>query len=116
MSTSMKCDLSGVLRNAADQMDELAREVRSAAGWTENEVVDDPANMADYYAFVLREIAGHAEDVAAGKHAITEFADHYCLSRKSATVSITKTLSPLPKPPPNVLLKESESRRRPKTS
>lgn len=84
----MRVSLSGLLSHAAGALDDLAAEVRSAAGWEKShdtdggdgEYPDDPAADADYYAFALREASRHARETAAGGHAVAEFAEFYCLA------------------------------------
>lgn len=71
----LRCSLAGSLRNAADALDELWRDSSTA----DDDEKDDP-ERSHYYAFVLREIAGHAEGVASGEHTLEEFAEPYCLT------------------------------------
>ena len=79
-TAKLRCSLSGSLRNAARQMKELASTIRTKEHWVEALNIQDPAGDADYYAFVLEEIADHAAGTTKGQHSIADFAEHYCLT------------------------------------
>lgn len=53
----MKCDLSHLLRQAAQAI--------------------DPRKDKGAYAYMLTEVADHIADVKAGRHTLTEFAEFY---------------------------------------
>ena len=57
----MKTNLTGLLRNAADTI--RPRDDRGA------------------YAFMLREVADHIQDVRDGKHTLAEFAEFYMMEQ-----------------------------------
>jgi len=88
MSNTVKIRVSlvGTLRNAARHIEQQAAAVRERDAFNpddEGEMRDDPAGQADYEAFVLREIADHAEGVRKGEHSLEDFADHYCLTERT---------------------------------
>jgi hypothetical protein len=56
----------------------------SLSGLFANVVSALPPKQRDYYGFCLEEVLGHIKDVAAGKHTIEEFAEHYCLKKEAA--------------------------------
>ena len=60
----MRVNITGVLRQAAACI--------------------DPEKDTGAYAYMLGEIAGHVEDVRAGRHTLEEFADAYCMIPKGA--------------------------------
>lgn len=85
MATGMKCSLVGALLNAATALDELHHRVGDDKPDPDDE---DGDHRQHYYAFVLREIAGHAEGVRSGKYAVSEFVEHYdLLSEKKSDES-----------------------------
>ena len=59
----MKCDLAGLLANAANAL---------------GENYADP-EMRRYYAESLREVANHIQDVRDGVHTPDQWVDHYCV-------------------------------------
>lgn len=63
----MKCNLAGLLRQAADCI--------------------DPERDTGAYAYMLGEVADHISDVRNGKHTLAEFAEHYCMDAR-ATASV----------------------------
>lgn len=58
----MKCNLAGLLRQAA--------------------LCIDPERDTGAYAYMLGEVADHVEQTRAGKHTVDEFARHYCLTEQ----------------------------------
>ncbi len=58
----MKCNLAGLLRQAADCI--------------------DPEKDSAAYAYMLGEVADHINDVREGRHTLAEFAEHYCMTAK----------------------------------
>jgi len=57
----MKCDLAGLLYNAAAALGDNYHD----------------KEMRGYYAAALLEVAAHVHDVRDGTHTLEEFADHY---------------------------------------
>ena len=42
-----------------------------------------PKKTRDYYGFSLDELQAHLEALAAGKHTVAEFAEHYCIEART---------------------------------
>ena len=84
----MRVSLAGLMRNAADTIEQLAAMVREAHGWKEgdDEREVDPVCcpcyplQPDADAFSLRELMKHARETLAGEHSVEEFAEFYCLT------------------------------------
>lgn len=67
----MKCDLAGLLANAATEIDRLQSLVK-----------DRHRGRADYYAFALREVSLKIDVLRAGCGTVAEFATVYSMTPK----------------------------------
>lgn len=70
--SQLRCSLAGSLRNAVRCIRAMEKEIGE-------ERLEKLELQPGYHRFVLGEIAGHAEETRKGKHAVDDFARHYCL-------------------------------------